>query len=64
MDKIVDRNLSKEEHIALNNLIKNKDLVIQKADKGNTVVVINKYDYISKMKTILKDTLKFCKLSI
>ena len=40
--KNIDRNLSKAEHFALNNLVKNKDLVIQKADKGNTVVILNK----------------------
>ena len=45
-------------------LIKNKDLVIQKADKCNTVVILNKKDYKLKMKKILSDTSKFHKLSI
>ena len=44
-------------------LIKNKDLVIQKADKGNTVIILNKNDYDLKMKKILSDTSKFHKLS-
>ena len=52
------------EHLALKDLIKNRDLVIQKADKGNTVVILNKNDYISKMKVILSDLSKFQKLSI
>ena len=32
-------------------------------DKGNNVVILNRKGYISKMKTILKDTSKFRKLS-
>ena len=40
--KINENNLSKKEHLALKNLIKNRDLIIQKVDKGNTVVVLNK----------------------
>ena len=39
-------NLSKLELEALNNLIKNHDLIIQKADKGNAVVVLNKEDIL------------------
>ena len=61
--KNIDRNLSKE-HFALKNLVKNKDLVIQEADKGNTVVILNKNDYSLKMKKIQSDTSKFQKLSI
>ena len=62
--KNIDTNLSKEEHFALKNLVKNKDLVIQKADKGNNVVILNKNDYNLDMKKILSDTSKFQKLSI
>ena len=62
--KNIDRNLSKEEHFALKNLVKNKDLIIQEADKGSTVVILNKIDYNLKMKKILSDTSKFQKLSI
>ena len=62
--KIHENNLSKEEHLALKDLIKNRDLVIQKADKGNTVVILNKNDYISRMNVILNDSSKFQKLSI
>ena len=62
--KINENNLSKEEHLALKDLIKNRDLVIQKDDKGNTVVTLNKNDYISRMKVILTDSSKFQKLSI
>ena len=59
-----DKNLSKDEQFALITLIKNKDLDIQKADKGNMIVILNKKDCILKMKNILSDTSKFHKLSI
>ena len=50
--------------MALKDFIKNRDLVIQKADKGNTVVILNKNDYISRVNVILNDSSKFQKLSI
>ena len=43
-------NLGKEELKALHNLRKQKHLVIQKADKGNTVVITEINAYINKMK--------------
>ena len=52
-------NLSKDELKALHNLRKQKHLVIQKADKGNTVVITEKNAYINKMKEIVSDTSKF-----
>ena len=55
-------NLSEAEFNALENLTKNKNLVIQKADKGDTVVIINKNDYKTKIKNILCDSTKFKKL--
>ena len=63
-DSIYENDLSKEEHLALKDLIKNKDLDIEKADKDNTVVILNKNDYISRMNVILNDSSKFQKLSI
>ena len=62
--KNTDWNLSKEEHFALKNLVKNKELIIQEADKSNTVVILHKNDYNLKMKKIVSDTSKFQKLSI
>ena len=59
-----ERNLSEEEHTVLNNLIKNKDSVMPKVDKGNTLVTLNKNVYISKMETSLKYTSKFWKFFI
>ena len=62
--KINENNLSREEHLALKELIKNRDLAIQKADKGNTVVILSKNDYISKMEVIFSNLSKFQKLFI
>ena len=52
-------NLNQAELNALENLTNNKKLVIQKAGKGNTVVIINKNDYKTKIKNILYDFNKF-----
>ena len=49
---------------ALKILLKNKDIIIQKADKGNTVVILNRKDYVCKMKNILNDSSKFHKVYI
>ena len=57
-------NLSKEELKALRNLRKQKHLVIQKADKGNTVVITEKNAYINKMKEIVSDATKFEQVNI
>jgi putative heme iron utilization protein len=52
-------NLTKEESQCLKHLAKKDDLVIQKSDKGNSVVILNKNDYISKVKDLLSDSTKF-----
>ena len=62
--KNAGKSLSKDEQFVLSTLIKNKDLVIQKAYKVNTVVILNKKDYNLLMKKILSDISKFYKLSI
>ena len=48
--KINQNNLLKEEHLCLKDLLENINLIIQNADKGNTVVVLNENDYISEIK--------------
>ena len=60
----MEKNLPKAEFDALKSLIRNKELIIQKADKGNTLVLLNRKDYISKMKLILSDISKFKKIQI
>ena len=51
--KILEKNLPKGEFDALKIILKNKDIIVQKADKGNTVVILNRKDYVCKMKNIL-----------
>ena len=57
-------NISKEEHKALKSLSTNKDLIIQKSDKRNSVVLVNRNDYIKQMNEMLTDSSKFKKLDI
>ena len=64
VSKISDKNHSREEVKALNNLVENKDLVIEKADKGNNIAILHRSDYISKLSRILKDTGKFKRVDI
>ena len=52
-------NISKEELEALKTLSADKNLVISKPDKGNGRVIMDKLDYISKMKLIVCDRTKF-----
>ena len=49
----------KEKFLGLQNLRKIKNIVIQKSDKGNSVVIVNKTDYLEKMENLLIDTQKF-----
>ena len=62
--KFMENNLPKAEFDALKSLIRNKELIMQKADEGNTAVLLNRKDYISKMKLILADTSKFKKIQL
>ena len=54
-NKSPQQNLSKEELAALASLSKNKDIVIQKSDKGNSVVIVDKETYIKGMENLLSD---------
>ena len=60
----IKSNLSIDEAKALKNLTKQKDIIIQKADKGNNVVILGKESYIEKVKELLSDTSKFERLEI
>ena len=48
----------------MKSLTKQNDIIIQKADKGNTIVILDKESYIEKMKELLGDTSKFERLEI
>ena len=63
-DKIFEKDLPKVAFDALKILLKNKDIIVQKAGKGNTVVILNRKDYVCKMKNILNDSSKFRKAYI
>ena len=51
------QNLSNYELIALQNLSKNKDLIIQKSE-GNSVEIVFRQDYIKKLNNILSNQKK------
>ena len=49
-------NVSKGERQAIDELKKLKDTVILPADKGKATVVLDKEEYMSKVKLVLSDT--------
>ena len=50
--------------IALQNLSNNEDLIIQKSDKGNFVVIVQRQDSLKKMNDTLSDQRKFSKVTL
>ena len=48
----------------LRDLLSREDIIIQKSDKGNSVVILNKSDYLKRMKEILSDIDKFKRLNV
>ena len=60
----IKSNLNSDKARVLRNLTKQKDIIIQKVDKGNTVVILDKESYIEKMKELLRDTGKFERIEI
>ena len=60
----IPQNLSDEELEAIEKLSKDNNLVVQKADKGNSVVLVDKDVYVNYMENILKDQSKFEKVKI
>ena len=60
----VNTNLTESESKGLKELIRRKDLVIQKADKGNTVVITDRENYLKGIKLLLSDNTKFIPLNI
>ena len=51
----LENNLLAEEINSLKALIRNKHIIIQKADEGNTVVITDKEKYIEGVKCIISD---------
>ena len=58
-DPKVEQNLSADESNALKSLLNDKSIIIQKSDKGNSVVILNKTDYTNRMEELLSDQSKF-----
>ena len=56
--------MSKPEFDALKKLSSNKDIVIQKSDKGNSVVIVNRDDYLRRMQEMVDDVSKFEKVDV
>ena len=52
-------NLSNDEIQALKELKNDRSIVILRADKGNAIVIMDKKDYMNKVKEILNDQRKF-----
>ena len=63
-DRNTFENLTTSEFKALTHLSKNKNIAIQKRDKGNTIVILDNISYISAIKEILNDHTKLCNLEI
>ena len=55
-------NLSQEEYEAFINLSNNKNIIIRKADKGNTVVIIDWTNYLKEMEKYCQIPTNFLKL--
>ena len=57
-------NLSRDEYNALKNLLSLESIIIQKLDEGNSVVLMNRDDYLNQIETLISDAAKFQKLSV
>ena len=62
-DNFLPSNFSKDELESLRKL-KNVNLVIQKTDKGNTIVILDKDSYLKSVETILKDSSELKKIPV
>ena len=62
--KSPQQNLSKGELETLASLRKNKDFVIQKSDKRNSVIIVEKETYIKRMENLLSDQRKFERVTL
>ena len=63
-NKSPQQNLSKGELEALASLSKNKDFVIQKSDKGNSVVIVVEESYIKRVENLLSNQRKFERVTL
>ena len=54
-NKPIHANITKSEHLALENLRKDKDCIIVTVDKGVALIVMDKTEYITKCEALLQD---------
>ena len=59
-----ENKVSSEELSSLKSLIRNKNIVLQKAEKGNTVVIVGKEKNIQGVKNVISDSSNFIPLNI
>ena len=62
-NKPIHTNITKSEHLTLENLKKDKDCTIVTADKGVALVVMDKTEYITKCEPLLQDNSVYQHLS-
>jgi hypothetical protein len=55
----IKHNISSGERKAINNLREDKNILIQKADKGGSIVIVNTKDYLNKMINMLNDPITY-----
>ena len=63
-DNFPPSNFSKDEFESLHKLKNVNNLVIQKTDKGNTIVILDKDSYLKSVETILKDSSELKKIPV
>ena len=59
-----ENKVSSEELSSLKSLMRNKNIVLQKAEKGNTVVIVGKEKNIQGVKNVISDSSNFIPLNI
>ena len=59
-----ENNLSAVEINSFTALMRNKNMIIQKADKGNTVIITDKEEYIEGVKNSISDSNKIVQMNI
>ena len=55
--------LTNDQYVKVTEFLKNKNIIVRKADKSNSFVIMNKSDYNEKIDKILSDETKFKKIS-
>ena len=62
--KLAEENLTKDEMKVLTDLKNDTNIIITKADKGNTIVILNETEYVSKSLNLLSDNKVYEKVDV